>query len=61
MTSDRPYRKGMDPAIAFAEVEKMAGKQFDRESRAAFLAIKDRIAEEMKAPAVLMMAPVDGK
>jgi HD-GYP domain-containing protein (c-di-GMP phosphodiesterase class II) len=57
MTSDRPYRKGMPPEAAFEEVEKQAGKQFDPECAAAFLAIKERIVEEMKnqsaqAPAV---------
>src|SRR5439155_1069290 len=29
MTSDRPYRKGMPAEVAFAEIEKMKGKQFD--------------------------------
>lgn len=29
MTSDRPYRKGLDQAIALAEIEKGAGTQFD--------------------------------
>jgi HD-GYP domain-containing protein (c-di-GMP phosphodiesterase class II) len=48
MTSDRPYRKGMAAEIAFAEVEKMAGKQFDPTAATAFLDIKERISEEMK-------------
>jgi HD-GYP domain-containing protein (c-di-GMP phosphodiesterase class II) len=29
MTSNRPYRKGLDPAYAVGEIEKMAGTQFD--------------------------------
>ncbi|MBI3824340.1 MAG: HD domain-containing protein, partial [Planctomycetes bacterium] len=49
MTSDRPYRKGMSPEVAFAEVEKMCGKQFDPEAAAAFLAIKQRIIQEMQS------------
>src|SRR5215472_11252071 len=37
MTSDRPYRKGMAFKVAFAEVEKQGGKQFDPECALAFL------------------------
>jgi putative nucleotidyltransferase with HDIG domain len=51
MTSDRPYRKGMAPDVAFAEIEKMLGKQFDPEFAAAFLAIREQIVEEMAAQA----------
>ena len=29
MTSNRPYRKGLDPAVALEEIEKGAGTQFD--------------------------------
>ncbi|HPO16243.1 MAG TPA: HD domain-containing protein [Candidatus Hydrogenedentes bacterium] len=29
MTSNRPYRKGLDPEIAIAEIEKCSGAQFD--------------------------------
>ena len=49
MTSDRPYRKGMSPEIAFAEVEKMRGKQFDPQIADAFLAIKQRIIQELQS------------
>lgn len=49
MTSDRPYRKGMAPEVAFAEVEKMRGKQFDPVIADAFLAIKGRIIQEMQS------------
>jgi putative nucleotidyltransferase with HDIG domain len=49
MTSDRPYRKGMPADIAFTEIERMQGKQFDPEVAAAFLAIKPRIIQEMKS------------
>jgi putative nucleotidyltransferase with HDIG domain len=49
MTSDRPYRKGMAAESAFAEIERMAGKQFDPVAAAAFLAIKPRIILEMQS------------
>ncbi len=58
MTSDRPYRKGMPADVAFAEVEKMSGKQFDPECAAAFLAIKDKIVPEMKADPTSVRHPV---
>ena len=48
MTSDRPYRKGMPAAMAFAEIEKMAGIQFDPAFAAGFLEIKETILEEMQ-------------
>jgi HD-GYP domain-containing protein (c-di-GMP phosphodiesterase class II) len=46
MTSDRPYRKGMPLEVAFAEVEKMSGKQFDPECAAAFLMLRERLPME---------------
>jgi putative nucleotidyltransferase with HDIG domain len=49
MTSDRPYRKGMPPEAAFAEVEKHSGRQFDPTIAAAFLGIKQRIVQEMQS------------
>jgi putative nucleotidyltransferase with HDIG domain len=49
MTSDRPYRKGMAPEIAFAELEKQRGKQFDPEFAAAFLNIRPLVIQEMQA------------
>lgn len=48
MTSDRPYRKGMAHEVAFAEMEKQAGKQFDPEAARAFLAIRTRVVQEMQ-------------
>jgi len=47
MTSDRPYRKGMSPIVAFAEIEKQMGQQFDPTFAAGFLAIKSQIVQEM--------------
>ncbi len=49
MTSDRPYRRGMPAAAAFAEMEKQAGKQFDPQYASAFLGMRERVIEEMNA------------
>ncbi|MCI0685544.1 MAG: HD domain-containing protein [Gemmataceae bacterium] len=49
MTSDRPYRAGMPPEIAFAEVEKMRGFQFDPDLAAVFIKMKQRILQEMQS------------
>ncbi len=37
MTSNRPYRKGLDPEIAITEIEKNKGSQFDPECADAFI------------------------
>jgi putative nucleotidyltransferase with HDIG domain len=50
MTSNRPYhpdRKGKPPAVAFAEVEKQAGRQFDPDCARAFLEIREEIVRAM--------------
>jgi HD-GYP domain-containing protein (c-di-GMP phosphodiesterase class II) len=50
MTSHRPYHengKGKPPAWAFNEVEKQAGKHFDPQCAAAFLAIRNDIIRTM--------------
>src|SRR5262249_47104827 len=49
MTSDRPYRKGMAPALAFDEIQRMAGLQFDPRFAAAFGAIRDKIIQDMQS------------
>jgi putative nucleotidyltransferase with HDIG domain len=49
MTSDRSYRKGMQPEVAFAEIEKQMGKQFDPTFAAAFIALREAILQEMQA------------
>ena len=54
MTSDRPYRKGMPPAIAFAEIEKQIGRQFDPAFAAAFLGMQDTILKEMNLQASVL-------
>jgi len=48
MTSDRPYRKGMAAEVAFGEIEKGLGKQFDPNFAAVFLRMREAIIEEMK-------------
>jgi putative nucleotidyltransferase with HDIG domain len=48
MTSDRPYRPGMAADVAFAEIEKQAGRQFDPRFAAAFTEMRDTILKEMK-------------
>jgi HD-GYP domain-containing protein (c-di-GMP phosphodiesterase class II) len=46
MTSDRPYRKGMPFEVAFAELSKQSGLQFDPDCAVAFLGMRDRIVQE---------------
>ncbi len=48
MTSDRPYRKGLPVYVAFSEMEKQSGKQFDPRCAEAFLEIRERIQQVMK-------------
>jgi putative nucleotidyltransferase with HDIG domain len=48
MTSDRPYRQGLPAEVAFAEVEKQKGKQFEPDCANAFLRIRQRIIQEMQ-------------
>jgi putative nucleotidyltransferase with HDIG domain len=49
MTTNRPYRPCMQPDAAFAEIERMKGKQFDPEAAEAFLRIRQRILQEMQS------------
>jgi putative nucleotidyltransferase with HDIG domain len=53
MTSDRPYRKGMPVDVAFGEIEKGKGRQFDPAFAAAFLAIREDIIRTMSHRGVL--------
>lgn len=39
MTSTRPYRKGMDPEVAIAEIKRCSGTQFDPKITAVFLEV----------------------
>lgn len=43
MTNDRPYRKAVEPEVAFAELRRFAGTQFDPELTQCFI---DMLAEE---------------
>jgi putative nucleotidyltransferase with HDIG domain len=57
MTSDRPYRKGMPLEAAFAEVERQSGKQFEPRCAAGFLAIRDRVGQQVRTQ-VMSITPV---
>ena len=48
MTTDRVYRKARTPEVAFEEIQRMSGTQFDPSCAAAFLAIQAQIIEEMR-------------
>ena len=39
MTTDRPYRKAMTSAVAFDEIRRCAGSQFDPEIAKLFVAM----------------------
>jgi putative nucleotidyltransferase with HDIG domain len=63
MTSNRPYhpeRRGKPPAVAFAEVEKQAGKQFDPTCATAFLEMREdveRALAELNPGVEMTLAP----
>jgi HD-GYP domain-containing protein (c-di-GMP phosphodiesterase class II) len=47
MTTTRPYREGLEPARALAEIEKAAGSQFDPACVAAFARLGPRLEERV--------------
>ncbi|MCW5940857.1 MAG: diguanylate cyclase [Fimbriimonadaceae bacterium] len=49
MTSDRPYRPGMNPERALAEIERCAGTQFDPELAPQFVRMMRRALPERRA------------
>jgi len=51
MTSDRPYRKALSWSAARAEIERQAGRQFDPEVVAAFLAVSEQRWRELQSGA----------
>lgn len=57
MTSDRPYRPGMPPDAAFAELENQRGRQFDPDFAMAFINIRQRVIQEMQADTKQIHAP----
>jgi HD-GYP domain-containing protein (c-di-GMP phosphodiesterase class II) len=59
MTSDRPYRKGMAADVAFAEIDKQSGKQFDPACTKAFLAIREDIEPIMEQPTPKRTGPTE--
>ena len=59
MTSDRPYRKGLAAEVAFAEVEKQSGKQFDPECAGAFLAIREDLEPVVEQPTPKATGPTE--
>jgi HD-GYP domain-containing protein (c-di-GMP phosphodiesterase class II) len=58
MTSDRPYRKGMPADVAFAEVRKQAGLQFDPAYAEAFLNIRSQLVQELQTDATCNLTAV---
>ncbi len=49
MTTDRPYRKGLSPQVAFGEIEKGIATQFDPVMGQAFLKIREEITQTMQS------------
>jgi putative nucleotidyltransferase with HDIG domain len=61
MTSDRPYRKGMPPEVAFDEVRKQSGQQFDPKCARVFLDIQPRVMQELRTENAKQTTFVDRK
>jgi HD-GYP domain-containing protein (c-di-GMP phosphodiesterase class II) len=47
MVFDTPYRRAEPVEVAFAEMERHQGAQFDPEVVTAFLQVRDKVVEEM--------------
>jgi len=58
MTSSRPYRKGLDYEVAYAELEEFSGSQFDPELAHAFIKAMKR--EVAKNEPTFKLSIVDG-
>jgi putative nucleotidyltransferase with HDIG domain len=54
MTTDRPYRKGVPPLLAFTEIEKQIDQQFDPTFAAAFLGMRETILREMTVQSAVL-------
>jgi putative nucleotidyltransferase with HDIG domain len=48
MVFDTPYRRGLAAEVAFAEIEKQHGQQFDPDIVTAFLQLRDQVAEAIR-------------
>jgi putative nucleotidyltransferase with HDIG domain len=48
MAFETPYRRALYADIAFAEIERQRGRQFDPEIVTAFLQIRDQLAEDVR-------------
>jgi putative nucleotidyltransferase with HDIG domain len=48
MTYDTPYRRGQVAEVAFAEIERQRGKQFDPAIVTAFLQLHDQVVEAIR-------------
>jgi putative nucleotidyltransferase with HDIG domain len=48
MAFETPYRRGLYAEIAFAEIERQQGRQFDPEIVTAFLQLRDQLAEDVR-------------
>jgi len=58
MTSERPYRRGLDFEAAKSEIVKMSGSQFDPVAVEAFIAEEDRL-RQMVALQCILLAGID--
>lgn len=64
MTSNRPYhegRRGKSPEVAFAEVARQSGRQFDPRVASAFLDIRDQVMRMMFDQAPITPVPAHEK
>lgn len=59
MTSSRPYRKGLEYSVAYAELEEFAGSQFDPDLAIAFIKAMKR--EEAKNEDTFELSIVEGR
>jgi putative nucleotidyltransferase with HDIG domain len=48
MAFDTPYRRGQAAEIAFAEIERQRGRQFDPEVVTAFLQVREKVVAEVR-------------
>jgi HD-GYP domain-containing protein (c-di-GMP phosphodiesterase class II) len=61
MTSDRPYRRALPLELAFEEIRKRAGTQFDPDCAAAFLRLRSRLEDAIQRERSLLETISVGK